>query len=435
MAGQEPPSTPPESPTAPPGANPVPSLEGLFPRPHPSSETLFKLGAAAMVLGPLLGVPAILLGRLVLREITLSEGRYAGEARARLGVRLGWAGTQVYTLGLLYAIGATSASVALVVLGAGVMAGLAIAIGASAAGAPLPFATAARASRQAPWVIYPAVAGLLGVGLAGFLTKHSADERARLEALAACEQARRGANEALEAASFDQARSHLQEARRTCVEGAALQEVARAEADVDAREREATQRRAAEDAARKERERAEEERERAEEARRRAERERKAVARFKDVAQVIARHVQVASARATQRRWEDARAALSQAELALDEFRGTDVQRSERCAALLAQVVQLRPDVDAGLEQIRQRREDEERRRRELREAAEEKQRQMKEAAEERLRQMREAAEERREASLRVQCCDGSLSPSCLCGRSSYRGCCSHHGGVCGCED
>ena len=33
----------------------------------------------------------------------------------------------------------------------------------------------------------------------------------------------------------------------------------------------------------------------------------------------------------------------------------------------------------------------------------------------------------------RLQCCDGSLSPSCSCG-GSHRGCCSHHGGVCGCN-
>ncbi|WP_434047560.1 MULTISPECIES: hypothetical protein [Sorangium] len=424
MAEQDPPSTPPEPPASPPGPNPVPSLEGLFPRPHPSSETLFLLGVAALVLGPLAGVPAILLGRLVLREIARSEGRYTGEARARLGVGLGWAGTQVFTLLLLYMIGAASEPVALAVLGSGVVAGLAIAIGAGAAGAPQPLAAAARASRRAPWVIYPAVTGLLGVGLAGFLTKQSADERARLEALAACQEARRSAGEALEAASFDEARSHLQEARRTCVDGAALQEAARTEADVDAREREAIERRAQEEAAREERERAEAERERAEEQRRRAEREQRAAARFKEVAPAIARQVQVASARATQRRWGDAQAALSQAELALDEFRGTDVQRSERGAALLAQVVRLRPDVDAGVEQTRQRREAEERRRQEL-----------KAAAEERLQQMKEAAEERRQASLRVQCCDGTLSPSCLCGRSSYRGCCSHHGGVCGCEE
>lgn len=31
-----------------------------------------------------------------------------------------------------------------------------------------------------------------------------------------------------------------------------------------------------------------------------------------------------------------------------------------------------------------------------------------------------------------IRCCDGTLSPSCVCG-GSRRGCCSHHGGVCGC--
>lgn len=33
----------------------------------------------------------------------------------------------------------------------------------------------------------------------------------------------------------------------------------------------------------------------------------------------------------------------------------------------------------------------------------------------------------------RLLCCDGSLSPSCTCS-GPRRGCCSHHGGVCGCE-
>ena len=32
-----------------------------------------------------------------------------------------------------------------------------------------------------------------------------------------------------------------------------------------------------------------------------------------------------------------------------------------------------------------------------------------------------------------LRCCDGSLSPTCLC--PGHRGCCSHHGGVCGCAN
>lgn len=50
----------------------------------------------------------------------------------------------------------------------------------------------------------------------------------------------------------------------------------------------------------------------------------------------------------------------------------------------------------------------------------------------------REALAEEREAareSRMVRCCDGMLSPSCRCRRLSHRGCCSHHGGMCGCEE
>ncbi len=32
-----------------------------------------------------------------------------------------------------------------------------------------------------------------------------------------------------------------------------------------------------------------------------------------------------------------------------------------------------------------------------------------------------------------AKCCDGTSSPSCAC--PGHRGCCSHHGGVCGCTN
>lgn len=51
-------------------------------------------------------------------------------------------------------------------------------------------------------------------------------------------------------------------------------------------------------------------------------------------------------------------------------------------------------------------------------------------------KQQRAAARQERadrEASRGLRCCDGTLSPSCSCG-GSHRGCCSRHGGVCGCE-
>ena len=44
------------------------------------------------------------------------------------------------------------------------------------------------------------------------------------------------------------------------------------------------------------------------------------------------------------------------------------------------------------------------------------------------------AAAERSWALAPLLCRDGTLSPSCRCGRGSYRGCCSHHLGVAGCS-
>lgn len=391
--------------TPPPGWSPVPTLEGIFPRPHPSTETLVKLGTAALLLGPLPGIPAILLGRLVLREIERADGRYTGEAKARLGLRLAWIGTQVHTLLALYLSGASSEPIALAVLMIGIVLSLTIAVGVSVAGAPRPFAVAADISRRTPWIAYPAVIGLLGAGSAGFVAKRSADERARFEALADCEQSRREAKEALGVESFERALSHLQAARRTCV-GATLEEVARSETVVNARQLEANRRRAKEEAAREAARQAEEERQR-------AETEQKAAAAFEKAAPEIARDLQLASTRAAQKRWDDAESVLNQAEQALSAFRGTNIAQSARCAELLAQVARLRRDVDAGVQQLKEKREEQERKQQEI----------------------KEAVEERRQASLRLQCCDGTLSPSCLCNRSSNRGCCSHHGGVCGCEE
>lgn len=51
-----------------------------------------------------------------------------------------------------------------------------------------------------------------------------------------------------------------------------------------------------------------------------------------------------------------------------------------------------------------------------------------------RQREQRERAAARAWALAPLLCRDGSLSPTCLCGRGSYRGCCSHHGGVAGCS-
>ena len=72
--------------------------------------------------------------------------------------------------------------------------------------------------------------------------------------------------------------------------------------------------------------------------------------------------------------------------------------------------------------------------RRKAREAAAEERRiAQQQAAEARaMRREQEAAQQRQRSwgSAMLLCNDGSLSPTCTCGRSSYQGCCSHHHGV-----
>lgn len=61
--------------------------------------------------------------------------------------------------------------------------------------------------------------------------------------------------------------------------------------------------------------------------------------------------------------------------------------------------------------------------------------RQRREEERDRKRQeLQEAAAHRAWAYAPLLCRDGTLSPSCVCGQSSRRGCCSHHGGVEGCS-
>lgn len=373
-------------PNPPSGRGPVPTLEGIFPRSHPSTETLLKLGAAALLLGPLAGVPAILLGRLTVGEIERSGGRYAGEARARLGLSLGWAGTLLHALLGLYFLGAFSEAIALVVLGLGAAVALVVAVGALVPAAPRPFLAAGALARRAPRLVVPAVIGLMAAGAVGFVSKRSADERARLEL------------EAAEREAAEVAAKEREEARRRGEEAAAL----------------AARRRAEEEA-------------------RRAEREREAAARFPEVEKIVASRLQLASAKSAQRRWDEAEVALNQASAALEELRDTEVARSERWSSLSAQVERLRPAIHARVEQLRKQREEQERLKEERERQQEERARRLEEAREAAAARAASAREQRR-GSLRLMCCDGTLSPSCLCD-GPRRGCCSHHKGVCGCEE
>ena len=68
-----------------------PHGQPIGPRDHPSAIIALGLGLAAVfLLGALLGVPAILVGRSGIKAIRLEPHRWQGGTTATLGIVLGW---------------------------------------------------------------------------------------------------------------------------------------------------------------------------------------------------------------------------------------------------------------------------------------------------------------------------------------------------------
>jgi hypothetical protein len=77
---------------------------------HPRATTAMVLGILGLVLCGVLGIPAVVIGNGVLRDIRASPGQYAGEGSARAGVIMGWIAIGLLVLGVV-------AIIALVMLG------------------------------------------------------------------------------------------------------------------------------------------------------------------------------------------------------------------------------------------------------------------------------------------------------------------------------
>ncbi|MFO0590321.1 MAG: hypothetical protein U0441_22455 [Polyangiaceae bacterium] len=389
--------------------SPIANMEALFPRPHPSASTVRLLGLLALVTGPLAGLPAIVLGRVVERESARTNGRLIGAPP--LFVHLGWAGTYAGLFLGCYFIAASSVPVAMGFVGLGALAGLSLAVGGDSR-APRAISAWNALVRRSPVLIGAPIAGVLLSGAAGYVTKKNNDERARAEAEERCRQGLLAADRGIGAEDFPAARQGLVTARETCV-GPVLDSVAEKEALFQTRES-AARKRHEEEAA--------------------AERARAAEQHEKDLADSRARtqldaeeSLRKAEAFAAQRRWEDAEQELRGADKAVSSLRDLHAS-SDVLEPLEKRITALRTRIAPGLEQARKLRE--------AQEAAEERRRAAQAAAEERRRAAQEAAAAAREAASEssglLYCRDGSVS-GCACA-GSHRGCCSHHGGVAGCR-
>lgn len=381
--------------------SPIANLATLFPRPHPSASTMRLLGALALVTGPLAGVPAILLGRVVEREVAASNNRLTGPVRRF--VHLGWAGTYGGVFLVLYAIASSSSTFELILLLVGALAGSALAIG-SLPRAPKALAAWKNLAQRAPVLVGVPIAGVLLAGAAGYLARERADEQRRVEAAERCDASLQAADEALAENRFDDGRSQISIAGDVCT-GAALAAVSSRTAVLAEREAAYRKHREDEAAARRVRE-------------------------LATYASDASNYLQKAEALVAQRKWEAADQELRGAEVLLSGLR-TRQAATEVVEPLAKRSAAVREQIAPGLEQARKTREAQEAAE-EHRRAAREADVAAQEAAEERRRAAREAAASVQGSRGVLYCRDGSIS-GCSC-TGPRRGCCSHHGGVAGCQ-
>lgn len=321
----------------------------FFPRSHPSRETLLLLGAVAILgAGPLAGIPAIVLGRIVLREIDASRGQYLGRGAVLASIALGWAGTFIYSTIAVAALTSQNPPT-----GGGLFGiGLAVAL-LTVAMAAVPRLRTHRAL-VAPGVVAALV--LVGGVTFGRVHRNSVDERARLQAARACENDLTTGQRALIQNDFAGARHSAARARSACGADsrARVQEFSAAIDREEAIYTAALQK--------KQREEAEA-------------REVDAEARFRTAIPELTRLLRATKASANAGRWETARDSLQRARSMLASFADFRVAKTEDWRKLQALAEAERPRIAtavAALERLREREAEARRQREEAIEAAKE---------------------------------------------------------------
>lgn len=315
------------------GYPPAPGPVG--PREHPQANTALGLGLAAVFcLGAVLGVPAILVGRQVLRDIAVQPHALRGAPAAKVGLVLGWisvveTGWFVGNLGTQNVVaGVAWMGVSLVVL-------TFLALSA-VKGLPKPVALISGTLRRAPLAVGLSLAGLFLGG--GFGVVRVVD--AQNVAAQKCVLARGAYDDALKKDQFEPARSAINNLQFTC--HATDREVASMRATVDTKQAEARQRAEAEAKAKA-----------AAEA---AEKERNAVASFPSESKDVAAKIKKAQQFAWQARWEDSDTVLTTAQQMLDGYKETSVADSKEYADLRNQIAAQRKTIQPQLDRIAEKR-------------------------------------------------------------------------------
>ena len=317
-----------------------PHGQPIGPRDHPYAIIALGLGLAAVfLLGALLGVPAILVGRSGLKAIRLEPHRWQGGTTATLGIVLGWisvAETAVIAGVMLtrnVALGVAWIGLSLVGL---TFLGLSVA----AQRLPKPVAMVSSTLRKAPLAVCLCFGGVLAGSSFGI---HLVLEK-QLQQTQRCALVRAQYDDAIKKDSFEAARSAIDDIKSICQAPDA--ETVPMRGNVDAKQADAQTRK--------------ENAEKAALAQTLADKEKTAVNAFPEQSKQIAAKIKKAQSLAWQGKWQDADEMLTTSQEMLDEFKETSLEQSKGFADLTTQIVAQRKAIQPQIDKMEaKRRQDE----------------------------------------------------------------------------
>lgn len=361
---------------------PVLNARSLLPRRHPSAWMAAGLGIASLVVGPVVGVPVLSLSRRIRTEIVRNRGHLTGLRLAVVGEFGAWLSTVSWAIAGATALVVMTPAFAYVIL---VCAGI--------------LAIALYMRRQPRWLVGVSVIGGLIAALAGGQIHHKVLEGRAVARIQACDTASQSADSAWRAKDYREAQSWYERAADICLGDTAREATASVQSIAAA-----TESSAAVDSARR---RWVETSEAAREDDRRISAAVRLRGRFAAAEASAGSRLVEAKRLASAKKWEKAAAVLDDVEGQLKPFESTEMGATPEWNALVDLRRTVAESVRPGLDEANARRR----------------------AAD--IRKSEAAALRQERLSDRVQCCDGSLSPSCRYSQGSLRGCCSYHGGVC----
>jgi len=361
---------------------PVLNARSLLPRRHPSAWMAAGLGLASLVSGPIVGVPALLLVRRIRVDLARNRGHLTGRHLVLVGGVVAW--TSTITWAIAAATGVVVLSPAATYVVPSIAAVLAVAL---------------YLWKQPRWLVGVSLVGGLIATIGGDQVRHIILRGRAIEQMHECDVASQSADSAWHSQQYQDAHSRYRRVAATCM-GDTVQ-IATARMQYIAA---VTERSGQAESARLQQVEATETARQSDQRNSAAVRRR---ARFAAIEGAAGGKLAEAKRLASGKKWEKAAELLQGLNDELETFQNTEVGSTQRWKDLVTARRSIAERVQPGLDKAIARRQAEETRKAEV-----------------------EARRQQR-LSDRVECCDGTISPSCRHSQGSLRGCCSHHGGVC----